>query len=175
MLLPNFAFFFLPLHNWHFSPNPNILSQQDSQDLIGAVYSQSYLTSDSYFHSWSLKRQKLLFLEVTFLNEASCYFTEVQGFVCMRIYICVYTYTYILYVHIKIHIYIIYTHTYGHFISTFPLLFLKMKSSPFKSLKGESFNNTFKCKTVFVPVIFLLDMNYSFLRTFHSYAKSTEG
>ena len=77
-LLLNFAFFFPSLPNC-FSPTPNILSQE----LIGPVYSQSLLTSDFHFHSWFLKRQKLLFLEVTFLNEATCYFIEVQMCVCV--------------------------------------------------------------------------------------------
>lgn len=48
-LLPNFAFFFPSLPNWRFSPTPNILSQQDSQELTGPVYTQSLLTRDFIF------------------------------------------------------------------------------------------------------------------------------
>ena len=50
------------------------------------------LTSDFHFHSWFLKRQKLLLLEVTFLNEASCYFIEVQMRVCVCVCVCVCVY-----------------------------------------------------------------------------------
>ena len=145
------------------------------------------LTSDFHFHSWFLKRQKLLFLEVTFLNEASCYFLEVQMHVCVcvcmrllrwlsgkksachagdaslipgwrrcprvgnnnllqlfflensidrgawvaTIYGVTKSQTRLAHMHVYIYTYIYwYMYVYLHFISTFSLLFLKIKSSP---------------------------------------------
>ena len=75
-----------------------------------------------------------------------------------HMHVCIYTYIYrCMYV-------------YLHFISTLSLLFLKIKSSPPFQLNLSTIHLRLS-----VPVIFLLDVNYNFLKMFHSYSKRTEG